>query len=57
MSLIIKANAKYHTITINMKLAAIGIRPGIPKVEMAKVMTTSAHIAVMSVLLGIDSQK
>jgi hypothetical protein len=54
MSLIIKVNAKYQIITISMKLATIGIRPRIPKIEMAKVTTISAHIAVMSFLLGID---
>jgi hypothetical protein len=40
-----------------MKLAAIGIRPGIPKIEISRVKTISAHIAAISVLMGIDSQK
>jgi len=57
MSLIIKANTKYHITASSTKLAAIGIKPGIPKVEIAKITTISTHIAVMSILLGIDSQK
>ena len=55
MSLIIKVNAKYHIFIISMKLAAIYIRPRIPKIEIAKVTTILAYIAVMSVLLRLDS--
>ena len=52
--LIIKANAKYH-INISSIIISYQHQAWDPKVEIAKVTIILPNMAIMSVLLGIDS--
>ena len=55
--LIIKEKCKIPYQRQQYLKVAISIKPGIPKVEIAKVMIILPHMVIMSVLLGINSKK